>query len=199
MQDNDQSTDPIWGVSDSVASPEVRPPATKTRSRRRTAAAAIVGTLIAGGAVGAVSFTALAASPSAAPSQPSTTTGTGQTGPGGPGGFGGHNEAVSDASVVAKAIGISESTLTTALQNGQTVAAVAKAHNVAVQTVIDALVADGNDELAAAVKAGTITQAQADAQKAAVVQRATDQVNGTLMGGPGGFGGHGAPNGSRTP
>lgn len=39
---------------------------------------------------------------------------------------------------------------------------------------------DGQDELAAAVKAGTLTQAQADAQKAEVTQRATDQVNGTM-------------------
>ena len=112
---------------------------------------------------------------------------------GGPGfghGFG-RNEAVSDISVVAKAIGISEAALQTALDGGQTVAAVAKAHSVAVQTVIDALVADGQSELAADVTAGTLTQAQADAKKAQVVQRATDQVNGTMLGGPGfghGFG-----------
>ena len=96
--------------------------------------------------------------------------------------FGGHTKAVSDASVVAKAMGISEADLTTALSGGQTVAQVATAHNVAVQTVIDALVADGLSELAADVQGGTITQAQADAQKAAVTQRATDQVNGTFMG-----------------
>ena len=98
------------------------------------------------------------------------------------------NEAVSDISVVAKAIGISEADLQTALDGGQTVAAVAKAHNVAVQTVIDALVADGQSELAADVTAGRLTQAQADAQKAQVTQRATDQVNGTLLGGPMGGG-----------
>ena len=101
---------------------------------------------------------------------------------GGPGGFG-HVEAISDTSVVAKAIGISEADLKTALASGQTMAVVAKAHNVAVQTVIDALVADGKSELAAAVKAGTITQAQADAMQANLVQRVTDQVNGTF-GGP---------------
>jgi len=103
----------------------------------------------------------------------------------GAGGLGGRNEAVSDTSVAATAIGISEADLTTALSSGQTIAAVAKAHNVDVQKVIDALVADGQSELAAAVKAGTLTQAQADAQKAEVTQRATDQVNGTFtMGGP---------------
>ena len=126
----------------------------------------------------------------------------GRGGPGGGHGFGGGpNEAVTDTSVVAKAIGISESDLTTALSGGQTVAAVAKAHNVTVQTVIDALVADGKTEIAAAVQAGTMTQAQADRELANLTQRATDQVNGTGFGpggrgGPGGgFGGrgHGAP------
>jgi hypothetical protein len=101
---------------------------------------------------------------------------------GGPGGFG-HTEAVSDTSVVAKAIGISEADLLTALQGGQTVAAVAKAHNVNLQVVIDALVADGQAELDAAVKAGTITQAKADAEKANLTQRATDQANGRFGGG----------------
>ena len=89
-------------------------------------------------------------------------------------------EAVTDTSVAAKAIGISEADLTTALNGGQTMAAVAKAHNVDPQKVIDALVADGQSELDAAVKAGTMTQAQADAEKAEVTQRATDQVNGTF-------------------
>jgi len=84
---------------------------------------------------------------------------------------------------VAKAIGITEAELNTALASGQTVAAVAKAHNVPLQTVIDALVADGTSELAAEVAKGTITQAQADAQKAEVLQQATAQANGTFAGG----------------
>jgi transposase-like protein len=121
----------------------------------------------------------------------------GKGGPGGGHGFGGgRTEAVSDASVVAKAIGITEAQLNTALQGGQTVAAIAKAHNVTAQTVIDALVADGKTEIAAAVKAGTMTQAQADQELANLTARVTDQVNGTGFGpggrgGPGGFGGHG--------
>ena len=97
---------------------------------------------------------------------------------------------------MAKAIGISEADLNTALSSDQTVAAVAKAHNVDPQTVINALVTDGLNELAAQVKAGTITQAQANAQKAAVTQRATDQVNGTFTGGPGGPGSAGCPAGA---
>ena len=121
----------------------------------------------------------------------------GRGGPGGGHGFGGGpNETVSDASVVAKAIGITEAQLNTALGSGQTVAAVAKAHNVTVQTVIDALVADGKTEIAAAVKAGTMAQTQADKELANLTARVTDQVNGTGFGpggrgGPGGFGGRG--------
>ena len=107
--------------------------------------------------------------------------GPGGFGPGGfgPGGFGGRNEAVSDTSVVAGVIGVSEVDLTTALRGGQSIAAVAKAHNVDVQKVVDALVADARTELAAAVKAGSITQAQADAQQANLVGRVTDHVNNT--------------------
>jgi hypothetical protein len=159
-----------------------------------TSKTAIAGALLLGGVAGAAilgPLTTNAASPA-----PSSSTGTsgggsrttntwggpGDRGPGGPGGMG-QVEAVTDTSVVAKAIGITEAQLQTALQGGQTVAQVAKAHNVATRTVIDALVADGETELSAAVKAGTITQAQADAQQAEVVQRATDQVNGHLMGG----------------
>jgi hypothetical protein len=96
---------------------------------------------------------------------------------------GGHNEAVSDTSVAAKAIGISEADLLAALATGKTVADVATANNVPIQTVIDALVADGESELAADVASGAMTQAQADAKKAEVTQRATDQVNSTFSGG----------------
>jgi predicted RNA-binding protein associated with RNAse of E/G family len=168
---------------------------------------AIAGALLVGGTGAALILPSIvtAADPSASPSTSSdpSTGGTsaatdsqapaGNAGTGhGPGGLGGRVEAVSDASVVAKAIGISEADLNTALQGGQTIAAVAKAHNVDVQTVIDALVADAKDELVAAVKAGTMTQAQADTETSNLTQRITDQVNGTGFGpgghGPGGMG-----------
>jgi hypothetical protein len=187
----------IWSAPEVTADDAATSP-TAGRSIRRAARgqkAKIAGALILGGVAGAAilgPISTLAASP--APTA-SSATGSGTTpaatsvpdadnrghGPGGPGG--GHIEAVTDTSVVAKAIGISEADLQTALQGGQTVAAVAKAHNVAIQTVIDALVADGQSELDAAVKAGTLTQAQADAEKATLTQRATDQANGTLQGG----------------
>jgi transposase-like protein len=183
---------------------EIDNPARAASPAGRGTKSTVVGALVVGGIAGAVilgPLTTLAASPaSPAPSAvtASPSAGTGTAGAPTTGtdsdtdandNHGGHIEATTDASVVAKAIGISEADLQTALQGGQTVAAVAKAHNVALQVVIDALVADGQAELDAAVKAGTITQAQADAQKAEVVQRATDQANGSFTGGRGDHGG----------
>jgi hypothetical protein len=172
----------------------------RSRHLRNTIVTGVVaGALMLGGVGAALILPAIvtAADPSASPTAGQSAAPSTRTTPGGAndmgrghGGFGRPDEAVSDASVVAKAIGITEVDLDTALQGGQTVAAVAKAHNVAVQTVIDALVADGKTEIAAAVKAGTITQAQADTELANLTQRVTDQVNGT-MGGPGGHGGVG--------
>jgi hypothetical protein len=180
----------------STQRPTAAPQTVRTQGARpspRNDRARLAGAIIAGGIAGAAilgPLQALAASPapSASGTAPagsrSTSTDPDNDGAGRPGhGPGGHVEAVTDTSVVAKAIGISEADLTTALAAGQTVADVAKAHSVDVQVVIDALVADGQSELDAAVKAGTITQAQADAQKANLTQRATDQANGTLMGG----------------
>lgn len=113
--------------------------------------------------------------------------GKGDHGFGGPGG-GGWREGVGDASVVAKAIGISESDLTTALRSGKTIAAVAKSHGVAASKVVSALVTDGKAELAADVKAGRLTQTEADQMQPRLQQRATDQVNGTFTRGPAGDG-----------
>ncbi|HYM83389.1 MAG TPA: hypothetical protein VEY67_04485 [Candidatus Dormibacteraeota bacterium] len=163
-------------------------------SRRRVLAIGGVGTLVLGGAVALAVVggpaTVLAASTGSSPSPAASAPATGAGAP--CGALGPDHEAVSDTSVAAKAIGIGESDLTTALQQGQTIAAVAKAHSVDVQKVIDALVADANDELATAVKNGTITQAQADTEKAEVTARVTAQVNGTF--GPGGPG-HRGPDG----
>ena len=174
--------------------------------RTRILTGVVAGGLLLGSTGAALIHPSLAhaADPSAAPTASPSTSGTRGTNPGGFGGDhrgpGGPNETVSDASVAAKAIGITEAALDTELGAGKTLAAVATAHNVTVQTVIDALVADAKDELAAAVKAGTITQAQADAESANITARVTAQVNGTFgpgdMGGPGGgHRGPGGPNG----
>lgn len=124
---------------------------------------------------------------------------------GGHDGYGGPHETVTDTSVAATAIGISESDLTAALAKGQTMADVAKANNVDVQVVVDALIADAESELAEQVSSGALTQAQADQEKTGITQRVTDQVNGTFggpgMGGHGGYGGPGAgaPNATNSP
>ena len=200
MNDRDENT---WSPTE-PADEHVEPvkPVRPVRRAMGSDKAKIAGALIVGGVAGAAilgPLSALAASPTPpAVTSPSTgaSSGSGTTSgaaaatpseePGEAaevhGQGGGRNESVTDTSVVAKAIGISEADLTTALQGGQTVAAVAKAHNVNLQVVIDALVADGQAELDAAVKAGTLTQAQADAEKANLTQRATDQANGTFSG-----------------
>jgi hypothetical protein len=191
---NDMDQDPLT-LDDYTAPAQPTVSDASPKPGRKTARATIVGALVVGGIAGAAilgPLSAAAASPSpTTTSQPAATPASGTTGTtpdnrgdhaGGPGGFG-QSEAVSDTSVVAKAIGITEAQLTTALAGGQTVADVAKAHNVPLQTVIDALVADGTSELATEVAKGTITQAQADAQKAAILQRATAQANGSFAGG----------------
>lgn len=81
---------------------------------------------------------------------------------GGRGGFGG----IAALDTVAEALGLENDALLDELQAGKTVAEIAEAQGVALADVIDAVVAAANEELAAAVEAGTLTQAQADAHLA---------------------------------
>lgn len=167
--------------------------------RRRAASIAVLTGLAVGGVAGGVvvSHAATASpSPSATASPGGATAGHGCAGPmGGPrGGRGGLQQE--DLALVAGVIGISASDLQTALQNGQTIAAVAKAHNVDVSKVISAWVASENKEIDDRASSGQITQQQATQMKAMTRQRVTDEVNGTRpAGGPGGpgFGGPGGP------
>ena len=162
---------------------------------------AVAGALLLGSAGAALILPSLvaAADPSAAPAASPSASGAPSTDGHAGRGTGGTVEAVTDTSVAATAIGISETDLVTALQAGKSMADVAKANNVDVQKVIDALVTDKKDEIAAALKAGTITQAQADTQLAGATQFVTDQVNQAGFGhgghGPGGMGSHGGPGG----
>ncbi len=102
-----------------------------------------------------------------------------------PGRFGGHdgrfeggkgldNSAIFDAA--AKTIGITTAELKTDLQNGQSIADVAKAKNVDLAKVKDASLAALKTELDAKVKAGTLTQAQADT----MYQGATTRIDAML-------------------
>jgi hypothetical protein len=118
---------------------------------------------------------------------------------GGPGGRGGPG-----LDAAAKALGIDASELRTDLQSGRTIAEVAEAKGVDVQTVIDALVTEMQSHLADAVSDGKLTQAEADEMKANATERATAMVNGERPDGapegtgPGGPGGPGAPGSSTT-
>ncbi|MCB0961820.1 MAG: hypothetical protein KDA98_00690, partial [Acidimicrobiales bacterium] len=58
-----------------------------------------------------------------------------------------------------------------------TLADVAAAQGVDVQTVIDAMVADAQEHLATAVEEGRLTQEEADAKAADLVERITSLVN----------------------
>ena len=117
-------------------------------------------------------------------------------GPGAHGGPGGLD--ADDLTAAAGALGMTEADLTTALQSGKSAADVAKDKGVDVQKVIDAIVASDKAEIAAAVAAGTMTQAQADERLANLTAHVTDEVNG-VAGGPGAHGGPGgqAPNGTQ--
>jgi hypothetical protein len=87
-------------------------------------------------------------------------------------------------------LGVTEAELQTQLAAGKSLADVAKAKGKSVDGLVSALVADEKKELDAAVKAGRLTQAQADQMLANAKQRFTEMVNGTMpehgLGRPGG-------------
>jgi urease accessory protein UreF len=115
-------------------------------------------------------------------------------------GFGSHGGPGDDFAAAATYLGVSTSDLMTQLQSGKTLGQIADATSgKSASGLIDALVAHEKSELAAAVTAGKLTQAQADALTAGVQQRVTDLVNGkpTMHAAPWGHrgwgGGPGAP------
>ena len=122
-------------------------------------------------------------------------------GPGGPAGpgprgmFGGPGGA--SLATVAKELGISEADLLTALQAGKTVADVAKEKNVALDKIVNAIVAQMSENLKKAVSDGRMTQAQADKMladlKASLPQRLSEKLLQPPPFGPGG------PQGGRPP
>jgi hypothetical protein len=92
----------------------------------------------------------------------------------------------------AKALGLTPDKLVAALRSGKTLAAIAKEQNVPVATLVKAIVTATETELATAVKAGQLTQTQADRIKSSLTQRITERVNGVRLdhfrGGNGGAG-----------
>jgi hypothetical protein len=120
----------------------------------------------------------------------------GPKGPGGPG-FGGPGFGRgADLGAVAQVLGITTDQLKTDLEAGQSIADIAKAQNVDVAKVVQAIVDAANAKLDEAVQSGKLTQDQADKIKADETQRITDMVNGKMpFGGHGGPGGHGPGHG----
>lgn len=91
------------------------------------------------------------------------------------GGFGLVCRTVTDTDIVAKALGISAAELRLALTSGKTVADLATAKNVTLQSIEDALTAQRKADVAQAVKDGLLTQAQADAMATMEANRPTRQ------------------------
>ena len=117
----------------------------------------------------------------------------GMGGRGGRGGGGGGMGMTHSHDAAAKALGMTSDELYAAVQGGKSLADVAKDQKVNVDTLVKAMVADAEADLAAAVKAGTMTQAQADTIKSSLTERITNQVNGVRAGrGMGGGMGRGA-------
>lgn len=94
----------------------------------------------------------------------------------------------------AEALGMTEAELTTELQSGKSIADIAKAKNVDLDTVIAALTAGFKAHLDEEVASGEHTQAEADAKLAEFKTRVTTMVNTAGLpqrGGKGGPEGHG--------
>jgi polyhydroxyalkanoate synthesis regulator phasin len=92
-------------------------------------------------------------------------------------GHGGPHGIHAGLDAAAGYLGMTEAQLHTALENGKTLAQVAESKSKSVDGLVTAMVADEKAELAAAVKAGRLTQAQATAIQSELKARITDMVN----------------------
>ena len=95
------------------------------------------------------------------------------------GGFG-HHGGPASLDAAAKYLGLTEAELHTQLESGKTLAEIAKAQGKTVDGLEKALTAATKTKLDAAVKAGTITQAQADELLKRATDHLDDLVNGKL-------------------
>lgn len=167
---------------------------THSRNRHLAPLAVLAAALIAAGSAYAASrLHGSSSSPGAGGTLSGTPISSNNGGAGhgpGDGHRGGHG---GDLAAAATYLGVTQADLLTSLQSGKTLAQVAGATNgKTVAGLIDALVAAEKTELAAAVTAGEITQAQADQMTATLTAHVTAEVNGTRPArGPGGLG-HGA-------
>lgn len=95
--------------------------------------------------------------------------------PGGHFGFGPFGEQLGAA---ASYFGVTESELQSELRDGKSLAQVAKNHDKSVDGLVQALVDNAKTKLDAAVKAGHLTQDEADAMLGDLKERISDLVNG---------------------
>ena len=95
-----------------------------------------------------------------------------------PGGHVGWMGMAETRDAAAKALGLTPEKLRTAMQSGKSLADIAKDQKVSVSSVVKSMVAVAQDELAAAVEDGKITQAQANMMKGSLTQRITAHVQG---------------------
>jgi hypothetical protein len=84
----------------------------------------------------------------------------------------------------ASYLGLTEAQLRSELAGGKTLGQVAEAHGKSVSGLVDALVADAKSHLDAAVKAGRLTQAQADDMLSGLRDRIANLVNSRAPDGP---------------
>jgi len=94
-------------------------------------------------------------------------------------GFGFHREFGRALDSAASYLGVTADALRTELENGKTLAQVAKERGKSVDGLVDALTADAKSKLDAAVADGRLTRTQADDFLARVKENVRDGVNGT--------------------
>ncbi len=90
-------------------------------------------------------------------------------------GLGGPSDSL--VAIAAKTLGIEQTALVSALNDGKTIADVAKDKGVALDKIVDAVVADRAERLKSAVTAGQMTQAQADDWLAQIKTNVTAQLS----------------------
>jgi hypothetical protein len=113
----------------------------------------------------------------------------------GPGPFGGPHVHPED---VAAALGLTPQELRTQLEAGKTLAQIAQAQGISKAALVDKLVAAAKADIAADVKAGRLTQAQADAISKNLEARITAKVD-RVGPGPGPGRRHHRPDGDDAP
>jgi len=156
--------------------------------RKLLAGVAVIAALGAGATIGAFLGVPTLSGAQTPPPNPSAAPVPGK-GPFAPG-FG--LRAGASLQVVAKDLNMTPADLKTALQGGQSIAALAKSKNVDPQKIINDLVTDATTRIDAAASSGKITAAQATKMKANLTTAIGAFVNGALKGMGGfrrGFGG----------